>query len=70
MVQKSRKTLQAELMTSPKQTLKTSQIQHATTLCTAKREDYVSQTLSTLTMILRNIIFHYYANVMSFYIIN
>ena len=63
MVQKSRKTLQAELMISPKQTLKTSQIEHARTLCTAKKEDYASQTLSTLTMILLDFIFHYYANV-------
>ena len=45
-------------------------LHHARTLCTAKREDYASQTLSTLTMILRDSIFHYYANVMSFYIIN
>ena len=45
-------------------------LHHARTLCTAKREDYASQTQSTLTRILLDFIIHDYANVISFYFIN
>ena len=70
MVLTSRKTLLAELMTSTKQILKTNKKDHARTLCTAKEEDYVSQTPSTITRILLDFIIHDYANVISFYFIN
>ena len=52
-------------MTSKKQILKTNKKDHARTLCTAKEEDYVSQTPSTITRILLDFIIHDYANVIS-----